>query len=35
MVNQYKARWTASRVTIYCKKCGKIAKDSIENSSGI
>lgn len=35
MLNQYGKRWRASRIVIYCQKCGKIVKDRIENSSAV
>lgn len=35
MLNQYKSRWVASRVTVYCKKCGKVTLDEIRNNSAI
>ena len=35
MTNQYHKNWKASRVTVYCKKCGKVTLDRIENNSGV
>ncbi len=36
MINQYKYRWVATRVIIYCcKKCGKVALDEIKNNSAV
>ena len=35
MANQYGVRWNASRVTVYCKKCGHVSQDSIANRSAV